>query len=48
LTVANATSTKDLTVSHKAVIDEADINHLKIPGYSNDLQWIISDIYSKI
>lgn len=48
LNVGNATTTKDLTVSHKAVIDEADINHLRIPGYSNDLQWIISDIYSKI
>ena len=48
LVVDNAISCKDITVTHKATIEEADINHLRIPGYSNDLQWIISDIYSKI
>lgn len=48
LDVANHTSSKTLDVTESATINRATIQDLHIPGYNNNLQWIIADIYSKI
>lgn len=48
LDVANHTSTKTIDVTENATINHATIQDLHIPGYNNNLQWIISDLYSKI
>jgi hypothetical protein len=48
LDVANHTSTKTIDVTENATINRATIQDLHIPGYNNNLQWIIADIYSKI
>lgn len=48
LTVDNSTTTKSLTVTEGTRLNRVFAEDLKIPGYNNNLQWIISDIYSKL
>lgn len=48
LSVDNNIDCDDIRVRETANFNHALIQDLKIPGYTNNLQWIIADLYSKI
>lgn len=48
LNVDNNIGCDDLKVKEMTTLNHAFIQDLKIPGYTNNLQWIIADLYSKI